>query len=55
MLWGLDAKADIRFSHENPDVQACYREFLGEPLSPLAEELLHTDHHTWSMPNEGAC
>ena len=55
VLWSLDAKADIRFSHENPDVQACYREFLGEPLSPLAEELLHTDHHAWSMPNEGAC
>ena len=55
VLWGLDAAADIRFSHENPDVQASYREFLGAPLSPLAEELLHTDHHAWSMPNEGAC
>ncbi len=55
VLWGLDAAADIRFSHENPDVQACYREFLGAPLSPLAEELLHTDHHAWSMPNEGKC
>lgn len=55
VLWGLDAAADIRFSHENPDVQACYREFLGEPLSPLAEELLHTDHHAWTMPNEGTC
>lgn len=55
VLWGLDAAADIRFSHENLDVQACYSEFLGEPLSPLAEELLHTDHHAWSMPNEGAC
>ena len=55
VLWGLDAAADIRFSHENPDVQACYREFLGAPLSPLAEELLHTDHHAWTMPNEGTC
>ena len=55
VLWGLDAKADIRFSHENPDVQACYSEFLGAPLSPLAEELLHTDHHAWTMPNEGTC
>ena len=55
VLWGLDAAADIRFSHENPDVQACYSEFLGEPLSPLAEELLHTDHHAWTMPNEGTC
>ena len=24
-------------------------------FSPLAEELLHTDHHAWTMPNEGAC
>lgn len=55
VLWGLDAAADIRFSHENLDVQACYSEFLGEPLSPLAEELLHTDHHAWTMPNEGMC
>ena len=52
VLWGLDARADIRFSHENPDVQACYSEFLGRPLSPLAEELLHTDHHAWHMPTE---
>ena len=55
VLWGLDANAKIRFSHENPDVQACYREFLGAPLSPLAEGLLHTDHHAWTMPNEGTC
>ncbi len=55
VLWGLDANAEIRFSHENPDVQACYSEFLGAPLSPLAEELLHTDHHAWTMPNEGTC
>ena len=52
VLWGLDARADIRFSHENPDVQACYSEFLEKPLSPLAEELLHTDHHAWRMPTE---
>ena len=52
VLWGLDARANIRFSHENPDVKACYSEFLGEPLSPLAEELLHTDHHAWQMPVE---
>ncbi len=29
VLWRIDAQADIRFSHENPDVQACYREFFG--------------------------
>ena len=42
----------MRFSHENPDVQALYAEFLGTPLSEKAEELLHTDHTAWSMPNQ---
>lgn len=23
---------------------------LGEPLSERAEELLHTDHNSWTMP-----
>ena len=55
VLWGLDAGAAVRFSHENPSVQACYREYLGAPLSPLAEELLHTDHHAWRMPAEEVC
>ena len=55
VLWGLDAGAAVRFSHENPSVQACYREYLGEPLSPLAEDLLHTDHHAWRMPAEEDC
>ena len=46
----LDKGAQIRFSHENPDVAACYRDFLGEPLSELSERLLHTDHAAWDMP-----
>ena len=32
-LYQLDAESPIRFSHENPDVQALYREYLGQPLS----------------------
>ena len=54
VLWGLDAGAEVRFSHENPSVQACYHDFLGEPLSELAEELLHTDQSGWKMPGEPA-
>ena len=50
VLRTLDHGAKIRFSHENPDVAACYRDFLGEPLSELSEELLHTDHTAWDMP-----
>ena len=51
-LYDLDRRSVLRFSHENPEVQALYREFLGQPLSHRAEELLHTDHTAWHMPNE---
>ena len=44
VLRRLDGSAKVRFSHENPDVQACYRDFLGAPLSELSEKLLHTAH-----------
>ena len=50
VLRAIDAKSAIRFSHENPAVQACYETFLEKPLSELAEELLHSDHADWSMP-----
>lgn len=49
-LWQLDADAPVRFSHENPDVQALYREFLGAPLGEKSHHLLHTDHRGWSLP-----
>ena len=52
VLWGLDKKAAIRYSHENPDVQALYRDYLKAPLSHKAHHLLHTDHHAWKMPNQ---
>ena len=52
MLWELDANMPIRFSHENPDVLALYKEYLVEPLGEKSHHLLHTDHHAWSMPNE---
>ena len=41
-LWKMDAKAELRFSHENPDVQALYRAYLKAPLSQRAHHLLHT-------------
>ncbi len=50
-LHKLDEKNTIRFSHKNPQVQKLYCEFLGEPLSERAEELLHTDHTAWEMPH----
>ena len=53
-LWKLDAKSDIRFSHENPDIQTLYRSYLKKPLGEKAHHLLHTEHDAWSaMPEQG--
>ena len=49
-LYRYDEAYPIRFSHENPEVQALYREYLGEPCGHLTHELLHTDHTAWEMP-----
>jgi len=49
-LWALDKSADLRFSHENPDVQALYAEYLEKPLSHKSHDLLHTDHNGWTLP-----
>lgn len=46
LLWKLDAKSEIRFSHENPDVQALYSEYLKKPLGTISHQLLHTEHTT---------
>lgn len=54
-LYGLDQKAALRYSHENPSIVKLYEDFLGEPLSPLAEKLLHTDHEEWDMPGKRSC
>ena len=51
-LHQLDQASLLRFSHENPEVQALYRDYLGEPLSEKSEQLLHTDHTGWQMPAE---
>ena len=50
MLYGLDLKNAIRYSHENPGVLKLYEDYFGEPLSEKAEKLLHTDHFGWDMP-----
>lgn len=40
-LYRLDKESTLRFSHENPAIQAVYRDYLGKPLSELAHGLLH--------------
>ena len=44
-LYAEDAAKPLRKSHENPDIQALYEEFLGEPCGPLSHELLHTRYY----------
>ena len=52
VLWSLDKKEKVRFSHENPDVIALYKEYLGNPLGKRSHHLLHTDHNAWQMPHQ---
>ena len=44
VLYGIDEKNSLRRSHENPDVQALYKEYFGEPNSHKAHEVLHTSY-----------
>ena len=43
-IYDEDAGKPIRKSHENPDIQKLYKEFLGEPLSERSHHLLHTHY-----------
>ncbi len=43
-LYFLDQNAPIRFSHENPDIQKLYKEYIGKPGCHRAHQLLHTEH-----------
>ncbi len=52
LLWGLDAKSIVRFSHENRDILDLYHDYLGKPLGERSHHLLHTDHHAWQMPSQ---
>lgn len=43
-LYGEDANMPLRKSHENKEVQKLYKDYLGEPCSHKAHELLHTTY-----------
>ena len=43
-LYSIDEKSTIRKSHENPIIKKIYKEYLGNPGSKLAHELLHTKY-----------
>jgi NADH-quinone oxidoreductase subunit G len=43
-LYGDDAASRYRCSHQNPNIQSVYKEFLGEPNGHKAHHLLHTTY-----------
>lgn len=43
-LYTIDSNRPLHQSHNNPDVQELYKDFLEKPLSEKAEQLLHSDH-----------
>ena len=48
-LYQLDKDNPLRFSHENPSVQALYKDYMEAPLSHKAHHLLHTDQTKWKL------
>ncbi len=49
-LYEIDRKNPNRFSYENESIKIIYKDYFEKPLSHLAHQLLHSDHHAWSMP-----
>ena len=47
-LYQRDSAMTLRTSHENPEIKAVYEAFYGQPLSPLAEQMLHTTYQNQS-------
>jgi iron only hydrogenase large subunit-like protein len=43
-IYGEDESKPLRKSHENPDIQTLYKEFLGKPLGEKSHHLLHTHY-----------
>jgi iron only hydrogenase large subunit-like protein len=43
-LYDLDRSKTIRRSHDNPDIQKLYKEFLQSPLSSVSHKYLHTHY-----------
>ena len=51
-VYSTDASMKLRTAHENEDVVRLYRDFLGEPGSPLAHELLHCEYRECERRSE---
>ncbi len=48
-IYSEDESKRMRKSHENPDIQKLYREFLEQPLGERSHHLLHT-HYAGKQP-----
>ena len=46
-IYRADEGLPLHKSHENPSIQTLYKDFLGEPNSHKAHELLHTHYTAW--------
>jgi len=44
-IYADDEGSVTRCSHQNPEIQQIYEDYLGEPLSDKAHQLLHTTYH----------
>ena len=49
-IYKVDESKAIRQSHKNPDIQALYKNWLGEPLGEKSHHLLHTHYN--AQPRE---
>lgn len=47
-LYRRDGSMELRTSHENPEIKQVYEEFYGQPLSEMAEQMLHTSYRDCS-------
>ena len=47
-LYRRDVSMELRTSHENPEIKQVYEEFYGQPLSEMAEQMLHTSYRDCS-------
>jgi NADP-reducing hydrogenase subunit HndD len=44
-IYQEDEGKTLRKSHENPDIQKIYADYLGKPLGEISHHLLHTHYH----------
>ncbi|MGL4368633.1 MAG: iron hydrogenase small subunit, partial [Spirochaetota bacterium] len=51
-LYSDDEKCVIRYSHENPEIKAIYKDYLEKPLSAKSHKLLHTHYKPRKLYNK---